>query len=208
MPRPKRLTSSAADSHVSPSASRARGERRETRGGSGLTSRQLSLWSVPVSCSSKTSPGCGQPACVTCWPTLPHSGSMRNGICSSRPRRVLHIDEDACSFLPTPTATDYDNNMGGGAGRVGPKRLSLGVDGPPWAAPDANRVRGLQPSGSVGQQWRWARNGDGWTFESPVPGVAHGVPRRMDRHRLNGNAVVPQCAGIAWRTLMDRAAQS
>lgn len=78
------------------------------------------------------------------------------------------------------------------------------VDGPTWVAPYANRQRRLQPGGGECVQWRWTRDGDRWAFESPVPGVAHGVSRRMDRHRLTGNAVVAQQAAHAFKALCQR----
>ena len=78
-------------------------------------------------------------------------------------------------------------------------------DGPPWIVADANRERRLEPEGPLERKWRWTRDGDRWAFESPVPGVAHGIPGRMDRHRLTGNAVVWQQAAIALETLAARA---
>ena len=126
MREPSDQTSFAAASPASPSASRGSARRKLTRAGSGRISRQLSIWSAHQSCLSRTSRGCGGPACVTCWPILPLSGSMRNGVISGLPRSVLRIDDSVCSFLPTPTATAFDNNIGGGSGRVGKKRLSLG----------------------------------------------------------------------------------
>jgi DNA (cytosine-5)-methyltransferase 1 len=95
----------------------------------------------------------------------------------------------------------------GGAGQGRKETVLTGEPCPPWVATDANRERGPQSQGRIEQQWRWTRNGDGWAFESPVSGVAHGVPRRVDRHRCTGNAVVPQCAALAWKTLIERAAQ-
>lgn len=80
--------------------------------------------------------------------------------------------------------------------------------GPPWIAPNSNRAWGLQPGGGIGKQWRWTGNSDRWAFESPFSGVAHGVSRRLDRHRLTGNAVVPQQAEIAWRELTARAMEA
>ena len=70
---------------------------------------------------------------------------------------------------------------------------------PPWIVAHANRVRQLQQGGSVADQWRWTRDGDGWTFESPVPGVDDGTPGRLDRERLLGNAVVWQQGGARAR---------
>lgn len=76
--------------------------------------------------------------------------------------------------------------------------------GPARPAPDADRQGELQPSGAEPGIWRWTRDGSGaWTIEPPVCGVAHGVPRRMDRLRGLGNAVVPQCAEAVGRVLMD-----
>lgn len=118
-------TWSVPGSPASLTASPAVVEEPATRGGSGRKSRASSATFGPRSCSSKMCPGSGAPACESCWPTLPASGSMRSGICSSRPRRAPHIDDSACSLLPTPTATDFDNNIGGGQGRIGPVRLSL-----------------------------------------------------------------------------------
>ncbi len=52
--------------------------------------------------------------------------------------------------------------------------------------------------------WEWARDGGrgGWTALSPVRGVANGVPRRLDRLRALGNAVVPQCAEAVGRMIV------
>lgn len=91
------------------------------------------------------------------------------------------------------------------AGTGGSEAAEPWVDGPAWVAPHCNREGRLQQAEGHRPQWQWSPDGDRWTFESPVPGVAHGVPRRMDRHRLTGNAVVPQQAALAWRTLTERA---
>jgi DNA (cytosine-5)-methyltransferase 1 len=98
----------------------------------------------------------------------------------------------------------HEHGRGAGASREA--AIQPEFAGPPWVAPYANREGRLQSDGTIQPQWRWASDGDRWTFESPVPGVAHGIPRRMDRHRLAGNAVVPQQAALAWRELTSRLA--
>lgn len=63
-------------------------------------------------------------------------------------------------------------------------------DGAQGIAPNADRAGELQPSGPIRSFWRWSRNGCGkWTVESPVSGVAHGLPGRVDRERQLGNSV-------------------
>lgn len=119
------LTSSAVGSRASPSRSRASAKPSQTLDGYGRFLQTSFSGFARRSCSSKTSQGCGRPDCMTCWPTLPLSGSMRSGVVSPLPRQAPRIDEDACSFLPTPTASDYDMNMGGAQGRVGKPRYSL-----------------------------------------------------------------------------------
>jgi DNA (cytosine-5)-methyltransferase 1 len=49
----------------------------------------------------------------------------------------------------------------------------------------------------------WSRDGRGtWTVEPDVGRVAHGVPRRVDRLRCLGNAVVPQIPEIIGRAIL------
>jgi DNA (cytosine-5)-methyltransferase 1 len=50
---------------------------------------------------------------------------------------------------------------------------------------------------------RRASPGDRWTIEPDVGRVAHGVPARVDRLRALGNAVVPQCAEVVGRRLLE-----
>ncbi|MBW2672340.1 MAG: DNA cytosine methyltransferase [Deltaproteobacteria bacterium] len=53
----------------------------------------------------------------------------------------------------------------------------------------------LDRTGNPGQAgWREPANGDWWDVEPDVCRVAHGVPRRVDRLRALGNAIVPQVA--------------
>ena len=76
---------------------------------------------------------------------------------------------------------------------------------PPWVAPDFNRPWRLQPGGGQQRQWRWSRDGNGWSFESPVPGVVHGRTDGVDRERFLGNACVPQQAALALQILAAQA---
>lgn len=78
------------------------------------------------------------------------------------------------------------------AGRAGPSA-------------DADGQGQLQPSGRGRAQWEWSLDGGGerWSVVAPVRGVAHGVPRRLDRLRSLGNAVVPQCAEAIGRLIVE-----
>lgn len=75
----------------------------------------------------------------------------------------------------------------------------------PGPSADADGRAQLQPDeGDRRSPWTWARTGGGtgWTALAPVRGVAHGVPRRLDRLRSLGNAVVPQCAEAIGRLIV------
>lgn len=54
-------------------------------------------------------------------------------------------------------------------------------------------AQGCDLPGAAGGSW--------WAVEPDVGRVAYGVQGRVDRLRLLGNAVVPQQAALAWRTL-------
>ena len=75
------------------------------------------------------------------------------------------------------------------------------------ARPPADADSQGEPCGAEGDRpfWYWSRDGggDGWSALAPVRGVAHGVPRRMDRLRALGNAVVPQCAEAVGRMIAE-----
>ena len=58
------------------------------------TCQDTSLWDLPMSS-----------------PTLPKSGSMRNGELTERPTLEPHTVENEYSSLPTPTARDYKDTM-------------------------------------------------------------------------------------------------
>jgi len=60
---------------------------------------------------------------------------------------------------------------------------------------------------SGGQAGPDAQCGLGWISEPNVGRVVDGFPRPVDRTRCLGNAVVPQQAALAWRTLIARAHQ-
>lgn len=88
-----------------------------------------------------------------------------------------------------------------------PERLQLRDEqrwrgGPNRQGPDESVDDGEE--GTAASFWRWSRDGDGWTFESEIPRVAHGVSNRLDRERLMGNACTPQqaetvgCVMLAW----------
>jgi DNA (cytosine-5)-methyltransferase 1 len=75
------------------------------------------------------------------------------------------------------------------------------------AAPDADALRELQPSGRESAQWRRARNGGWWPPVHPLRGMDDGLPDRLDRHRSGaiaalGNAVVPQVSEVIGRALL------
>ena len=63
----------------------------------------------------------------------------------------------------------------------------------------------VQPNGTNGEQgWGMLAAGDWWAVEPDVGRVAHGVPRRVDRLRCLGNAIVPQVAEIIGRAIVQR----
>lgn len=105
----------AEASPASPSASPAPAGRRTTNAGSGRRSPESWLAFVPRFSSSRTCQGCEAPACVTCWPTLPASGSMRSGRVTCVPGTLARLTSApaSSSSLPTPTACAYGTNRGG-----------------------------------------------------------------------------------------------
>jgi hypothetical protein len=74
--------------------------------GSGLPSDGSSVtWDRDLSCW-KTSPDLFGPGYPTSSPTLPSSGSMRNGVCTQRPRLAPPTNANASGSWPTPQAAD------------------------------------------------------------------------------------------------------
>ena len=60
---------------------------------------------------------------------------------------------------------------------------------------DANATRWHGRAGDCGPGWREeSTNGCRWLPEPNVGRVAHGIPRRVDRLKGLGNAIVPQVA--------------
>jgi len=119
-------------SRVSQQAQQESVRATETNAGSGLSlqtffatrDRELFFWKTCVDSSNADSPRFSDR-----WPI---SGSMWSGECSKRPRLERRTSDPGCSFLPTPAASPYGSNRGGGAGRIGKIRLSLrGIFGGP-----------------------------------------------------------------------------
>lgn len=73
---------------------------------------------------------------------------------------------------------------------------------------DAHGQRQLCQQGSGHEGALWPGHGrrtlDAWPPEPPVDRVAHGLPRRVDRMRMLGNAVVPPCAYVVGMRLRER----
>lgn len=81
-----------------------------------------------ASWSWRTFPGSSPGSTGTSEPflgTWPKQGSMRNGELFQRPKSAHPICASDSGLLPTPSAQNYGTNQGGGAGRVGPVRMSL-----------------------------------------------------------------------------------
>jgi len=85
------------------------------------------------------------------------------------------------------TCGEGEGNTPGGAGGSNPRRKLLEGRESPWAT-----YRSLLRS-----------NAEWWATEPDVGRVANGVPRRVDRLKGLGNAVVPQVAEFIGRMIMD-----
>lgn len=118
-------TSFAAGSRAKTSASQGSAPDSTALGpGCGSSTDASSKKSSRRSSSSKTCSGCGRPDCLECWPTLPISGSMRNGRILP-PQTLERRTEGGVSSSLLPVASNYGSNQGGSNGRAGPMRPSL-----------------------------------------------------------------------------------
>lgn len=97
--------SSLPASHASLSPQPVSVEVSMTSDGSGPTSPGSLLTWDRDSCSWRTSPSLFDSGYLTSSPTLPRSGSMRNGVCSQRPPLALRINGNGSGFWPTAVAT-------------------------------------------------------------------------------------------------------
>jgi DNA (cytosine-5)-methyltransferase 1 len=83
--------------------------------------------------------------------------------------------------------------------------LSEGLEGYPWHVTRGDKSRRLnkiegRPTAETGLRAGKPRR---WLPEPGVGRVAHGIPRRLDRLRSLGNAVVPQIIEVIGRTIME-----
>ena len=108
--------------------------------------------------------------------SFPRSGSMRSGTVSQLAPSAPLTDEIGSGLLPTPVASSYGTNQGGGAGRVGPVRPSLDTMARHglWPTPDTvNRKSGRAMMASTNNG---RRSGGG---QSSPPGLEQAVELSM-----------------------------
>lgn len=125
---PPEWGSFAAASRAKTSAERAKARALRAIAPDSGTSSVASLPSLSRrASSSRTSPpvsGVGCPTCgetCTCWDTERVPCRFLPSM-SARPT----VESECSCLLPTPSASEFDSNQGGAAGRVGPVRYSLG----------------------------------------------------------------------------------
>jgi hypothetical protein len=108
----------------------AKASRKARAPGSGSNSRASSAKFVRAGSSSKTSRRARSAGCPRCGKTCTCLVTIAPPSRFLPPTSERLICEDGsslspASMLPTPTASTYGSNMGGGAGRVGKERHSL-----------------------------------------------------------------------------------
>ena len=106
------LTLFAVDTPASPSQQRERCAESRTTGTSGQLRAPYFAYYDPITHCLRTSQLTLDLGSIESSPTLPPSGSMRNGALFQRPRWGRHIDAPDCSYWPTPTS----QNLAGGVG--------------------------------------------------------------------------------------------
>ena len=82
------------------------------------------------------------------------------------------------------------------------ERGRAGDGGSAHPNPRRELLEGRGPSGAVDGPQQ-GHHAEWWAVEPDVGRVAHGVPKRVDRLRCLGNAVVPQCAEVIGRRVME-----
>jgi DNA (cytosine-5)-methyltransferase 1 len=97
-----------------------------------------------------------------------------------------------------PAPVDVERCCGGGRGA---DMANAGIEG--LSAPERQAVLGTGrwDEGRAASECGW------WSVEPDVGRVAHGVPRRVDRLRALGNAVVPQIPELIGRAIMQAEAR-
>lgn len=112
--------SSQADSRarISPLPDAERGSQVSAPACGETTRASSTKYNLDLS-SLKTSARSARAGSMKSCPTLPRSGSMRNGIVSERPTQTRPIDESVSSFWPTPTAAQYGSSQNGINGKGG-----------------------------------------------------------------------------------------
>lgn len=131
------LPASRANRSASPGSVRA----SPTTGGSGLSSPTPSTLFNPDEYSLRTSQDSSTEASKTFSADSMKWGSMRNGVCSQRPKWEPPISADGSSSWPTPTASHYGTNKGGRNpnGKTRPSLHQLANKWPTPAASDGSR---------------------------------------------------------------------
>lgn len=140
-----------------------RGRARGSKGNEvafGMSTFDAYVSSALGSPSSKTLPAALSVGSAPCGTTCTCSDIERVPSAFLRSTLARPISEDECSYLlPTPSASRYGSNQGGGAGRVGPDRPSL----------HTMAKRGLLPTptvkGNYNRAGEWASSGNGLATE-------------------------------------------
>ena len=185
--------------------------------------RATSSWKMSQACLPLTEDTPSVRSSVT-WPT---SGMTRNGRCSPLPMSARRTSENASGLWLTPSVEDAGRTGSAeawGKWKIGKSttnaRLRNQIHWPTPRATDADRDRrGWRSSTGYPDKQRpilqgeqeWSEMGRSppgchtayqwWRTEPDVGRVAHGVPRRVDRLRGLGNAIVPHCAEWIGRQL-------